>query len=75
MSLLARSELEAAMDASATANASELGRARAEIERLRSAWLYSIQCENICAADGKPCHSHKCACAIEMQSLIDGTDR
>jgi hypothetical protein len=46
-------------------------------EQLRSAWLRRIQIENECAAHqegrnpGKPCHSYKCGCALEMQSLID----
>ena len=44
-----------------------------EIELIRAAWLRYLQFENECYAGvtGKPCHSHKCGCALEMQSYID----
>lgn len=41
------------------------------INRLQSAWLRCIQIDNKCAVTGKPCHSHKCACALEMQAYVD----
>lgn len=47
-----------------------------EIDPARAAWLWQLQIENDCNAFrevrlGKPCHSHKCGCALEMQNFID----
>lgn len=42
---------------------------------LRAAWMRRLQVENECGglvnSPGKPCHSHKCGCALEMQQYID----
>jgi len=44
-----------------------------EIALLRKAFLRFVQQDNSCHAydTGNPCHSHKCGCALEMQSYID----
>ena len=43
----------------------------AALEQVRAAWLRVIQWDNQCAGTGKPCHSRKCGCALEMQNAID----
>ena len=49
-----------------------MGKAADEIERLRAAWLYQIQIENECAADGRPCQGGRCGCLLEMQNCMFG---
>lgn len=44
-----------------------------DLEIIRAAFLRLLQTENKCYAGitGKVCHSHKCGCALELQSYID----
>lgn len=42
-----------------------------DAELVRAAFLRRLQEDNDCDLTGKPCHSHKCGCALEMHAYID----
>jgi hypothetical protein len=56
---------DAAVDAQAERDA-----ARAEVERMREAWLRVIRAENSCTADGQCINAKRCGCIEEMEMLI-----
>jgi len=43
---------------------------RAEVERVRAAWLLVIQAENSCVANGRCVNAKRCGCVEEMEMLI-----
>lgn len=46
-----------------------------ERDRLRRAWLATIQTENSCPASGQPCGARLCGCVAEMEMLMREDDQ